>query len=180
MSTIVVILVCMRTVGTMMLVLLVLLAMLIHFIIALHSDYIKPWIHYIPIREDLSDLLEKLHWAEAHPREAKQISDQATELSRYLGSPKGFGQMFNEHWVQPLKEVIGAYQPVSTTHEGMSWREVITKKEGEDVLVPYYECEGRVMNDCKKVMRGYFKWRMPPKQYRLGGVFEEHNLEITV
>lgn len=127
MSTIVVILVCMRTIGTMMLVLLVLLAMLIHFIIALHSDYIKPWIHYIPIREDLSDLLEKLHWAEAHPREAKQISDQATELSRYLGSPKGFGQMFNEHWVQPLKEVIGAYQPVSSV-----FLHVVLRKSSDD------------------------------------------------
>lgn len=38
---------------------------------------LKPYIHYIPVKEDLSDLIEKLDWAENHYKEAKQIGQNA-------------------------------------------------------------------------------------------------------
>jgi len=39
---------------------------------------LKPYEHYVPVKKDLSDLLEKLAWAKAHDREAKQIAANAT------------------------------------------------------------------------------------------------------
>ena len=37
-----------------------------------YSD-IKPDVHYIPIKADLSDLIEKIQWAKTHDAEVKQI-----------------------------------------------------------------------------------------------------------
>lgn len=34
---------------------------------------LKPNVHYIPIRADLSDLVEKIRWAKAHDTEVRQI-----------------------------------------------------------------------------------------------------------
>lgn len=38
---------------------------------------LQPWTHYVPVRRDLSDLLEKLYWADAHPEESQHIIDNA-------------------------------------------------------------------------------------------------------
>jgi hypothetical protein len=45
-------------------------------------DKVIPWVHYIPVTSDLSDLLEKIHWARAHDEACQLISRQATELMR--------------------------------------------------------------------------------------------------
>jgi hypothetical protein len=39
---------------------------------------LKPYEHYVPVKEDLSDLMEKLAWAKAHDAEAQQIAANAT------------------------------------------------------------------------------------------------------
>lgn len=38
-----------------------------------YHGYLKPYIHYIPIKRDLSDLLEKIEWAKAHDAQMRQI-----------------------------------------------------------------------------------------------------------
>jgi hypothetical protein len=43
---------------------------------------LKPYVHYIPLQNDLSDLVEKLQWAKDHDREALQISRQAQEFAK--------------------------------------------------------------------------------------------------
>merc|ERR1711939_499158 len=35
-------------------------------------DMMKPWWHYVPVRYDLSDLVEKLTWLEQHDDEARR------------------------------------------------------------------------------------------------------------
>jgi len=42
---------------------------------------LKPFIHYIPVKEDLSDLLEKIQWAETHESEANQIAKNAQDFA---------------------------------------------------------------------------------------------------
>lgn len=42
---------------------------------------LAPWVHYIPVKNDLSDLREKLHWAKLHDKEAKQIAQNAREFA---------------------------------------------------------------------------------------------------
>ena len=88
-------------------------------------DRIKPWIHFIPVRADLTDLKEKYDWAEAHPEYAKLISEQATKLMRRLGTIEGFGEMFQENFVDPTRLTMEAYTPVSVTHPGKTWEQVL-------------------------------------------------------
>ena len=56
---------------------------------------IKPYVHYMPFKEDFSDLIEQLEYAKNHDEEMKQISQNARKfieefvtrnsLSCYLG-----------------------------------------------------------------------------------------------
>lgn len=39
-----------------------------------YFSLLKPWVHFIPIKEDSSDVCEKLQWARAHPEEAEAIA----------------------------------------------------------------------------------------------------------
>lgn len=41
---------------------------------------LQPWKHYIPVKSNLSDLLEKLKWAKDHDEEVRSVS--STPLSR--------------------------------------------------------------------------------------------------
>ena len=38
-------------------------------------EAVKPWVHYIPVRRDLSDLPQLLQWAQQHDSEAKRIAE---------------------------------------------------------------------------------------------------------
>lgn len=42
------------------------------------EELLEPWIHYIPIERDFSDLDEKVIWMIRHDAEARRISDRAT------------------------------------------------------------------------------------------------------
>ncbi|EED91382.1 predicted protein, partial [Thalassiosira pseudonana CCMP1335] len=75
-------------------------------------DMLQPFVHYIPIRSDLSDLREKYEWAEAHPMETQRIAEAGTEFARWVGSVKGFDELYRRYLLDPLAKVIGAYQPL--------------------------------------------------------------------
>ncbi len=49
---------------------------------------VKPYEHFIPVKEDLSDLMEKIQWAQIHDKEAKQIADNATAFIKNELSPE--------------------------------------------------------------------------------------------
>ena len=115
-------------------------------------DYMKPWVHYVPVAADLSDLKDKYEWAESHPVKAKKIADEGTKLIRYLTGKEGFQNMFDKDMVMPLQRVIEAYQPISTIQEGKSWsnwKDAIDQIEGKDVLLPVIECMHSA-NICKE------------------------------
>jgi hypothetical protein len=42
---------------------------------------LKPYVHYVPVKEDLSDLVEKLHWAQGNDAEAKKIATNCREFA---------------------------------------------------------------------------------------------------
>jgi len=92
-------------------------------------EYMKPWIHYVPIKADLSDLREKYEWAESHPEAAEMIASQGSDLMRYLGTPHGFGEMYQDVFVDQVRQVIEAYQPVSKSLPGSSLEEVLESHE---------------------------------------------------
>lgn len=41
---------------------------------------LEPYKHYVPVKEDLSDLLEKIEWAKEHDLEARLIAEEATHF----------------------------------------------------------------------------------------------------
>jgi len=43
-----------------------------------YFDELKPWVHYVPVNQGLTDLMEKIKWAETHEEEAKKISENAS------------------------------------------------------------------------------------------------------
>eukprot|EP00036_Acanthoecidae_sp_10tr_P013582 CAMPEP_0206292978 /NCGR_PEP_ID=MMETSP0106_2-20121207/3905_1 /ASSEMBLY_ACC=CAM_ASM_000206 /TAXON_ID=81532 /ORGANISM="Acanthoeca-like sp., Strain 10tr" /LENGTH=659 /DNA_ID=CAMNT_0053723569 /DNA_START=185 /DNA_END=2161 /DNA_ORIENTATION=- len=45
---------------------------------------LQPFVHYLPVRSDLSDLRARFDWAEKHPREAQAIARAGAELVRAM------------------------------------------------------------------------------------------------
>lgn len=46
---------------------------------------LQPYVHYVPVSSNLENLVEQVHWANAHPAEIEAISRNARELAeRYL------------------------------------------------------------------------------------------------
>ena len=102
----------------------------------------------------MQDLKKKFDWAEAHPQEAKRIADAGTDFMRELGTPQGFGKLYDDVFVEPLKRVIEAYQPVATTHpgNGKTWRGILSGYGHMVSVNPIMECDGLVdLIDCKRL-----------------------------
>lgn len=114
------------------------------------KDYIhyrmKPWIHYVPVAPDLRDLKAKYDWAERNPEAAKMIATQGSDLIRRLGTPEGFSEMYEEDFVEQVRRAVDAYQPVSTTHPGSAWRQILKDYEGDGIrgerISAVWQCTG--------------------------------------
>lgn len=44
-----------------------------------YDEYL-PWIHYVPVKNDFSDIQEQFHWCEANPEKCKQMVQNCLEL----------------------------------------------------------------------------------------------------
>jgi len=73
---------------------------------AFYEINLKPYVHYIPIKEDFSDLIEKYHWAEDNPEKCEEIIDNcSTFVERFL-SPKSLAQ----RWHDTIHYIVENYQ----------------------------------------------------------------------
>lgn len=45
------------------------------------NAWVRPYEHYVPVRPDLSDLVERVAWAEAHPDEARLIQERGRQVA---------------------------------------------------------------------------------------------------
>lgn len=45
-----------------------------------YYDRLAPWVHYIPVAEDLTDLPERLAWCTEHPRDCQQIAQAGQQV----------------------------------------------------------------------------------------------------
>ena len=75
-----------------------------------HEDLI-PFVHYIPVSTELSDLREKYEWTEAHSDEARAISEAGTAFIKYMTSMEYWKRSFDRFFVKRLNSVIEAYRP---------------------------------------------------------------------
>ena len=71
-----------------------------------YFDSLLPWVHYVPIREDASDLEEKLAWAEHHPHQTRQISLNADAWVRNFRRAKNLLRHNYEKLAKPLGERV--------------------------------------------------------------------------
>ena len=46
-----------------------------------YYSLLKPWIHFIPIANDLQDLIEKIRWAKNNEQKVKEIINNANQLA---------------------------------------------------------------------------------------------------
>jgi hypothetical protein len=112
-----------------------------------------PWEHYIPINMDLNDLREKYEWAESHPNEARQISENGTRFVRWMSSKEGLGQLYDNYLVAPLRNIINAYNFPSSPmqyEEGRSVLDIINGMENNNLRI-VAECSGRDTKKCKRL-----------------------------
>jgi len=112
-------------------------------------DMMIPWFHYVPVKQDLSDLKEKYLWAESHQRLARRISENGTKLARTFGSPEGLDAIVKRFYVGPLTKVMDAYQPI--TGRNGNWHNYLSRNEGE-VLRPIIACQALYHHDCEKLV----------------------------
>ncbi|KAJ7106350.1 glycosyl transferase family 90-domain-containing protein [Mycena epipterygia] len=46
------------------------------------NDWLRPYEHFIPVLPDLSNLIQQIEWANAHPEEARLIQQRGLEVAR--------------------------------------------------------------------------------------------------
>lgn len=125
-------------------------------------DHLQAWRHYIPVSSDLTDLQSKFEWAESHPEQAKWIADQGTAFMRNFISKEGYGQMFQEAFVEPLRQAIESYTPVSETHPGMTWMDAVKASPGGSSMDTIAECSGlKTRGSCKPLNIAHGRGGMP-------------------
>lgn len=112
------------------------------------GNELKPWWHYVPVEQDLSDLPEKLEWAREHPVEAKQIARQGSEFMKSLRDDPLVTEALLETYVRDRTiDVVNQYvHPTGPDGEWMTLREAfyaagVTPDQLE--LIPVVENLGR-------------------------------------
>jgi hypothetical protein len=55
---------------------------------------LTPWVHYVPLEYDLSDLLERYEWLEAHPAQAQAIAENGRRVARAVLRPAALETYF--------------------------------------------------------------------------------------
>jgi hypothetical protein len=67
------------------------------------SAFIQPFVHYIPVRYDLSDLIEKIQFVHENDAEAKRIAMNAVDMARSVCSPE-FQQKYIQSRIQAIMQ----------------------------------------------------------------------------
>jgi hypothetical protein len=57
---------------------------------------LKPWVHFVPLKDDFSDLIERYEWLLAHPHEAKIIAENGQHFAREILCPTALETFFAE------------------------------------------------------------------------------------
>ncbi|KAL9188267.1 hypothetical protein ACHAXT_006645 [Thalassiosira profunda] len=98
-----------------------------------YHEHLVPWIHYVPVREDLSDLRERFLWAERHERKARNIAKAGIEFVRRMGRPEGLDELYRRHFLRPLENIGDSFHPdeqmpldsVMSGANGLTFKEIM-------------------------------------------------------
>jgi Glycosyl transferase family 90 len=64
-------------------------------------DTIEPWKHYIPVKDDISDLRAQYNWVESHPTEAEEIAQRAAAICKASATEEAVAEHY-ENVMQSL------------------------------------------------------------------------------
>lgn len=99
-------------------------------------DDVKPWVHYVPIMEDMSDLKKQYIWAMNNPDEIKAISKRATQYVKEAITRNGLKQ-HAQHFVKVMQRYIDSYE-VDPEDKDLTTQEFVAKYgAGEISVTPY-------------------------------------------
>lgn len=72
---------------------------------------LKPWKHYVPVKRDLSDLVDQIKWAQEHDEEARKISKRGRSFVRRYLNPKEifcyYARAIMVRWVDTNRALLG-------------------------------------------------------------------------
>lgn len=74
-----------------------------------YSHLLIPFVHYVPIKRDLSDLLEKISWCRSHDSECQQIGINARNFYEQYLTESGILRYLRNTLIE-IKNHIGDYQ----------------------------------------------------------------------
>ena len=69
-------------------------------------DMIKPWVHYVPVSEDLEDLIDRIKWCKTHPQECQKIVDNSLKFYRKVLGKNGIMD-YMQYLLVKLRKVMG-------------------------------------------------------------------------
>lgn len=79
-------------------------------------EFIRPWVHYIPVSRDLEDLYDTILWCKRHDTECQRIVDNARYVfDTYLQKPYILEHLHNT--LHRLKSCGGTYRYIVPLHE---------------------------------------------------------------
>ena len=59
-----------------------------------YQPMLRPWIHYVPVKADLSDLMDKIHWCKTHDEKCKTIASNAMDFyKKYINEKSVYDYM---------------------------------------------------------------------------------------
>lgn len=67
----------------------------------------KPWLHYVPLKLDFSDLIDCYDWLVAHPSQARQIAENGRRFAKEVLTPRALETYF----AQVLNMCCELYEP---------------------------------------------------------------------
>ena len=68
--------------------------------------YLTPWVHYIPLKEDLSDLSQKITWIENNPEAAQKIARESIDWVKWFRKVSTLLAYNKQQLVEPLRAVV--------------------------------------------------------------------------
>lgn len=73
-----------------------------------YRDMLQPFVHYIPVKDDLSDLLDKIRWCKANDSKCKKIAQNAMKFAKTYLTKEGILDYLQKLLFE-LKKINGIY-----------------------------------------------------------------------
>ncbi len=83
---------------------------------------LKPYEHYLPIRPDMSDLVEKIRWAKEHDDACRMIAQKARQFAQKNLTPNSIYSYF--YWVLQKQSSLQTFDLAQEPMTG-EWREIL-------------------------------------------------------